>query len=698
MDSNFTKVNLVRPKVDELRRAIPIIINALGREDLPVRQVGMGGSVEVCPKTRKPIAVNLPSIPDDASDKTVDACRGLLDHEAGHLKFTDFTLFKRLDGYDGQEFRNRSMCWNIFEDIYIEENMKGAYRGCSYTIFECWSLLGDEIILPKFEEEAAKPDVCKGTLVGIALPTIVRGLAGVKDSQETLKKLIEHPVVRTFASMIPKGIIDEAHSIRDSQHAFELGERLYAFLESISDPSECPESENKEENGGEDGKEGQSSAGGDEGESGSESGKQSEPDDEGEEESDGDDKGEEESDDEGKSDGDDEGEEDSDGDGKGEEDSDDEDDSPEEDHKEITGSVKHVTDDPDLSLTDQEQTQMFNNLKDADNLLEDIIKSSLKFDIQKTNYVPFTRDYDKIWDVKEHVKKFTRKRQWQEKELLDKLDQACEQHAGPIKRRLQRVIAARATSTYTLGHKSGPKINGAALCRVPANDFRVFKQKQENRTKFVDVMLVIDCSGSMTASSGGCSRVQLAYECAMVLADCLDSLDINNQVMTFTTRRDDIPRGVVEKINRSFDGDAPFSRYTPIEMVRIKPFGTKLLGQNREMFKQSLLTCNLSENVDGESIIYAAKELLSQNGHRKLMIVLSDGQPACGGSKSSHLNWHLKNAAKDIQKSGIELYGVGVQSDAVKMFYDDHSIVRTLEDLPLTVIQELERFIFKGFK
>ena len=98
-----------------------------------------------------------------------------------------------------------------------------------------------------------------------------------------------------------------------------------------------------------------------------------------------------------------------------------------------------------------------------------------------------------------------------------------------------------------------------------------------------------------------------------------------------------------------------FSRYIPIEMVRVKPFGKKLLGKNRSLFKQSLETCNLSENVDGESVVYAARELLAQKGHRKLMIVLSDGKPACGGSKTKQLNWHLSESVKDIQKSGVEV-------------------------------------------
>jgi len=102
----------------------------------------------------------------------------------------------------------------------------------------------------------------------------------------------------------------------------------------------------------------------------------------------------------------------------------------------------------------------------------------------------------------------------------------------------------------------------------------------------------------------------------------------------------------------------------------------------------------LCNNTDGESIMVCAKRLGGQPQARKIMIVLSDGEPYGGPGNRIGLMHHLKKVVKELPTQGIEVFGIGILHPAVREYYPKHEIIMKLEELPTKVIKTMERMLF----
>ena len=99
----------------------------------------------------------------------------------------------------------------------------------------------------------------------------------------------------------------------------------------------------------------------------------------------------------------------------------------------------------------------------------------------------------------------------------------------------------------------------------------------------------------------------------------------------------------------------------------------------------------MSGNADADAVMWAYRRLRERKEPRKLLIVLSDGAPACafsgGGAHSS-----LLAVTNRIQKEGIvELFGLGIESTAVRLYYNNHAVIRDTAEINealLTVLKE----------
>jgi len=100
----------------------------------------------------------------------------------------------------------------------------------------------------------------------------------------------------------------------------------------------------------------------------------------------------------------------------------------------------------------------------------------------------------------------------------------------------------------------------------------------------------------------------------------------------------------------------------------------------------------MDSNADGDFLLWAYGELMKQKAQRRILFVLSDGQPA---ATDNHGNWDIdaytKKVATDITKTGlIEIYGIGIEDETVEHFYKDHCVIKNsneLEEKLLTVLR-----------
>lgn len=718
-----------RTRVEVLRESIKIVVAALSAKRIKVTQSGVSAYVVWDKKTGKPERINIPMIPDNASDKLIKAVQGFVDHECAHCLFTDVEAVKKADKAGVGSLHN------IIEDVYIEREMRELYRGSDANLREVWGFIAEEMIKPRLDDAIASGD--RKHILAAGLPIAIHAWAGSSAAVEFMKERWD--AFKDIREIIGDDLIDELQEVADSNAAFELSvaihnriddwkrmmeekrrEKARKEAEERERLSKSEESDSDETAPCDDGDET-----GDEGDDGEGGEDDSDPRDEGEwEDEDGDDEEEDgepdapagdEFDDEGDeddSDPDDSRSDDSETDEAGDEEEDDdaedvdedeederyggkdsddldEDESTPEEEGEGDKSSHHESDEEteDPSEAEEFADDLLEALEDLDDLEDsasEMIEDEMKEALGSTDYWPLTKDYDRIEVYRKRADKP------EDRTLVEKLEEDVRHHAGTLQKKLERSVAARSHARHVPGFRSG-KLHGAALFRAKTGDDRVFRRKQIIRTKDVDVQLVVDLSGSMSGP-----KVKLAVESAYALAQALDRLNINCQVVGFTTdrwhREASVREDEVGKELREKGVSTHVSRTEPLYMPIFKDWGQRFTADRKASLALSRKYISLSNNIDGESLEYAAHMLAQQSGARKLMIVLSDGEPcAAGDMRAQH--HHLKRVVKRLEAANIEVFGIGILSDAVTRYYKHNTVLRKLEDLPGTVMTALHNML-----
>lgn len=258
-------------------------------------------------------------------------------------------------------------------------------------------------------------------------------------------------------------------------------------------------------------------------------------------------------------------------------------------------------------------------------------------------------------------------------ETVRKIETQVNSMTGAIQKNLERAIAADSIAIWTSGHRKG-KLYNPVLARLLMGDDRVFRKKQVGRSKDVAVSLVVDCSGSMYRDS----KIRNAVIAAYAFCSVLTNMGIACEVIGFTTL--------------NVECDYAYSRIGAIYMPIFKSFTDQW---DMSAKRRTIYPCEnkqmLKNNVDGECVQIAANRLLARPEAGKIMIVLSDGQPAADGVNLD-LESHLQSTLEDLEKR-IKIIGIGIQSDSVADYYKNYVVLDQVEDLPKTVIQKVKSLL-----
>lgn len=180
--------------------------------------------------------IYLPPLPDNAPEDLVDAMQGYLDHETGHILFSDFTPNKALS-----EDQALYACVNTIEDVRVEQRMVELFPGSEYNLKNAHTWIYSSI-----------KDNWK------ALNSFEKALAGL-----FLKlKYEDTEFVNNFIEPEVKEVIDKAHAslddpkkLKSTQEAVDEGTKLYELLKALVPPPP-PSCEGKEGKGTGDPKDG----------------------------------------------------------------------------------------------------------------------------------------------------------------------------------------------------------------------------------------------------------------------------------------------------------------------------------------------------------------------------------------------------------------------------------------------------------
>ena len=237
---------------------------------------------------------------------------------------------------------------------------------------------------------------------------------------------------------------------------------------------------------------------------------------------------------------------------------------------------------------------------------------------------------------------------------------------------VRKLIQIRSKAQMQYGVKKG-KLDQSRLSRIcfnaPGFNERVFKNKIENKILDAAVTVLVDMSGSM-----GGTKVQYALASTLLVNEVCSTLNIPVEILGFT------------------DGYNASMEIAPVMFV-YKNFSDLRIDNERIKSCFSMSSLFMYGNPDGENILWAHDRLIKRKEKKKLMIVMSDGSPAASKSSVGLENFTLK-AIQEIEASrNVDIYGLGLCSNAVEYFYKSRSVVNNPEDIPSKLLELIERKI-----
>ena len=655
-------------QVSIFRDAIKKVTTILAGKDLPVIERGRKAYVRY--HNDEPVEICIPSIPDDASEKFMEAIRGFVDHEVAHILFTDN---KAITAATGGKKIKAFFILNAVEDVFIEKKMSKLFAGSNANLIATRRHVIEDVFTPRLRDALAQSADEVQLFRNFFLVPALRSWGGQLDFISFMEEHGKH-VGEVCAFLEGKGIRADIENLDKSLDSLALAGKITKWLNEFSDLKEKDEPEKEKSEAKEKPEESEEEA------------EEDQPDEEVEDADEGDEEvGEDEDEDESEAE---DADEDADADeaeesdeaedadaGEAEEDdlpslidalmkaesSDGDDLSIEKALNEIMG-IEEVMSTEDKSYRPFERTSDYMGpLEDADVFMRKVFGDP---ENSRLYVAPYGVEGYKIEDDERCLRTFSR--------IGKKMD-AGDDTAAAIAKDLERAIASKNRTMFIPGQKKG-KVHGPSLYRLNMNDDRVFRQKDEKRAVNACVQLAIDMSGSMSGE-----RIHMAAMAAYTMAKALDAIKVPCIVTGFTTGT--MPRGSWHNESAS----RPFTRFESLFLPILKGWNRKADSlETRRNLGHVMKGVPLLNNVDGESIRSLSRHFNDRKEDRKIMIVLSDGEPHAVGRGFAN---DLRKAVGDIEQTGIDLYGVGIQTTAPKRFYTKSVVIHNLPDLGKELIR-----------
>lgn len=249
----------------------------------------------------------------------------------------------------------------------------------------------------------------------------------------------------------------------------------------------------------------------------------------------------------------------------------------------------------------------------------------------------------------------------------DNVSKYITSNAKPLANQLRMRLQTRSRDRYEYGLKRGKLHTGSLHKLLSGNteaSTRVFRKRIVSDTLDTAVTLLVDCSGSMSGK-----KYEMACAGAGAMAEALKPLNIAFNVLGFTNSE---------------------SNDDPLIWV-FNDFGERV--STPDLVKRFAVASGcLWENTDGDALAYASYVLGMRREQRKVLLVLSDGSPA-GRDSHGDITAYTARVVKDIEASGVDIYGIGICDDNVRLFYKKHEVVKDIANLSGTILSILDRSI-----
>lgn len=562
------------------RAAVVKIAQILSRESISVTQQGSQAYCEA-DKNGRPQRINLPSIPNDASEQILRATQGFLDHEVGHALFSDFAAAREA----AEDSLLLKLLHNLVEDVFVERRMAERFRGAERNLDDTRRFVLDEHIDPAFADLRAE-DAEEDALFALLSMPMIRAWAG----QPAMAAYMADKWGRVAGhAALFADLTDQFAAVADSWSALALARELESRL-----ARDAPQTRDL--------------------------------------------------------------------------------------------MARQALEVEILAELDQQEDDKPLAGASYDRALARALSRRLEQETRSGEWRPFTLDADRIEPMPIGEADWSR--------ALARMRAETDPVVGPLARSLERLLAARKLQHWVGGRRRG-RLNAAALHRAPLGDPRVFRQRVAGPARDAAISLVVDLSGSMAGR-----KAWIACAAALAMSETLTRAGVAHEAIGFTTLDPEAVfrggalreyraesararrRGARSRRSDAEGSPRRYSRLEPLHMPVLKGFDERLGPAVRPRFAAAACdTEHMRNNVDHECLQIAARRLMARPEQRRAMIVFSDGEPAFDGDVGASCELLGAEVAR-LERLGVHVYGVGVESRAVERFYPRRVVIDSVAALP----------------
>lgn len=230
--------------------------------------------------------------------------------------------------------------------------------------------------------------------------------------------------------------------------------------------------------------------------------------------------------------------------------------------------------------------------------------------------------------------------------------------SNKLKQQLYGLVQSKRQEARRYTH-TGKKFDQQKIARLACGDTRVFEKKSVRTAPNTAVHLLLDTSGSMNVQSGVIAsrpRIAVAREACLALALALEAIPNVNPAVT------------------GFGGNST----APV--VSIVKHGSKSRARAGHFPRTSAGSTPMAE-----ALWYGAFELSKCREERKIIIVLTDGEPDSSEK--------ARYAIDLCEKSGIEVIGIGINLVKVSDYFKKHIVINDLNELTKTLFKLMENVL-----
>ena len=255
-------------------------------------------------------------------------------------------------------------------------------------------------------------------------------------------------------------------------------------------------------------------------------------------------------------------------------------------------------------------------------------------------------------------------------EVDDQLQEQYHAISAPllnISRQLQRSLVQRLKDQQRGGKQTGlimgRRLDAHALCR---NDGKVFyKNNLPNEIPKISVGLLLDESGSMSCSD----RSTYARAAAIILYDFCQSLNIPIMVYGHST---------------GWGSEVDLYSYAEFDSI------------DRDDKYRLMDIAARNSNRDGAALRYVAEQLSKRTEEVRLLILVSDGQPAASGYSGTAAEEDLRGIKQEYKRKGILFVAAAIGDDRQnieRIYGDSYLDITDLNQLPVKLTAVIKRFL-----